>query len=80
MHDESLRTALGDAEGRTFSFFFTDGEETLARVLSATHVDEDDTVIVDPVGEDFRCSLQISLADIRALNDADGRCLFTLSE
>jgi hypothetical protein len=71
--DEDLRLLLRDAEGSSFRFTFAVGEQMLARLMDASHVDEDDTLIVLRVGAaEEECGWQIHLGDIRAVHTEDG--------
>lgn len=50
MTADALRTILRDSERKTFRFAFVDGAEMLAEVVSTTHVDADDTIVILRVG------------------------------
>lgn len=77
MADDTLHSLLRDAEGKTFRFVFADSDELLVEVVSATHVDEDDTVVVLRVGAPpEECGWQVQLADIRSVAALDGRWLY----
>jgi hypothetical protein len=76
MADDPLHALLRDSDGKQFRFTFADGEELFAEVVSASHVDEDDTVWLHRVGAAAgECGWQVALADIRELATPDGRCL-----
>jgi hypothetical protein len=65
MKVEFLQTILRDSEGETYRFGFLDGTEMLAEVVSATHVDEDDTVMLIRVGAlPNEPGWQVNLTDI----------------
>lgn len=73
----SLQSVLRGSNGTIFRFIFADGGEMLAEVVSDTHVDVDDTIIVLHVGAaPDECGWQIHLADISALATSDGCWLF----
>jgi len=77
MPDDALHVLLRNSQGKQFHFTFTDGEEMFAEVVSASHVDEDDTLWISRVGAaDGECGWQVELADIRVLAALDGRCLY----
>jgi hypothetical protein len=79
MADDALHALLRYAAGEQFRFTFGDGEELLAEVVSATHVDANDTVAVLRVGAVVgECGWQVRLTDIRVIAAPDGRCLFRL--
>jgi hypothetical protein len=75
--DDALPALLRDAERARLRFVFADGEEMLAEVVSASHIDEDGTVVLLRVeaaaGE---CGWQIQLADIRSVTAPDGQLLY----
>ena len=74
---ESLHSVLRDAEDQLFFFKFQDGEEMLAEVVSATHVDLDDTVAILRIGASpTEPAYNVHLADIRSLNGPDGRVVY----
>jgi hypothetical protein len=65
----ALRAVLRDSEGQTYRFGFRDGTELLAEVVSATHVDADDTIVLIRVGASpDECAWQVHLADISSLS------------
>jgi hypothetical protein len=77
MPDDVLHAMLRNSQRQQFRFTFTDGEELFADVLSDTHVDENDTVILLRVGAAAdECAWQVELADIRALATPDGRTVY----
>ena len=77
MVDVALHALLRDAEGERFHFVFTDGGELLAEVVSASHVDADDTVVLLRVGATAgECGWQVQLADIRSVTTPDSRRLY----
>jgi hypothetical protein len=81
MTDDTLRTLLRDAEGRTYCFGFMDCGEMLAEVVSATHVDADDTIVLLRAGAlPDECAWQVNLADIRSVAAPGGSCLFSRAE
>ena len=77
MADSSLHTLLNGSEGSTFRFTFLDGADLLAKVISATHVDLDDTIVLLRVGASpGECGWQVHLADVRSVTAPGGDCLF----
>ena len=75
--NDALHALLRDAEGQTFRFAFADRDEMLAEVVSASHVDADDTVVVLRVGAGpTEPAWQLHLADIRSVVGTDGRLLY----
>jgi|SRR5271166_1460164 len=73
MPDPRLCSLLRRAESQTFHFTFSDGEQMLAQVISSSHVDEDDTIILLRVGASPAESGWLAqLADIRSVADPDG--------
>ena len=77
MTDEPLHSVLRHAENQLFCFTFHDGEVILAKVVSSSHVDEDDTMII--LREDASTSepgFQVRLSEIRTLATPGGRVLF----
>jgi hypothetical protein len=81
MAEDALPALLRDAEGDQFRFVFSDGEELLAEVVSASHVDADGSVVVLRVGAAAaECGWQVRLADIRAVASPDGRWLYKQAE
>jgi hypothetical protein len=75
--DDALRLVLRESEGEQFRFTFVDGEELLAKVVSASHVDADGTVVVLRIGaEAGECAWQIHLDDIRSVATLDGHCVY----
>jgi hypothetical protein len=71
--DDSLHSLLRHATAKVFRFTFADGEEMLAEVISSSHVDEDDTVILLRTAVSVAESgWQAQLADIRSVKDARG--------
>jgi hypothetical protein len=80
MADDAVHALLRTAEGKQFRFTFTDGEEMLADVVSASHVDANDTIVVLRVGAGVEeCGWQVHFADIRSVATPDGRLLYTSS-
>jgi len=76
MEDEALRALLRDAERQRFCIAFADGAEMLAEVVSTSHVDADDTLVLLRVGAAAdECAWRVALADIRAIATADCLCL-----
>jgi hypothetical protein len=68
-----LHTILRMSEGKTYSFSFADGTEMLANVVSATHVDADDSIVIIRVGAGAsEPAWQIRLADIRSVCQQTG--------
>ena len=77
MSDEPLQSILRDAENQLFCFTFLDGEVMLAKVVSSSHVDNDDTVIILRVGATTsEPGYQVRLSEIRALATPEERVLF----
>ena len=77
MTDEPLYWLLRDAEDQSFCFTFLDGEGILARVVSSSHVDVDDTVIILRAGATTsEPGYQVHLSDIRTVATPGGRVLF----
>ncbi len=77
MPNDSLHSLLRHAAGQAFRFAFADGEEMLAEVISSSHIDEDDTVILLRVGATtVESGWQVQLSDIRSVKDAYGRSLY----
>jgi hypothetical protein len=75
--NDSLHSLLRHAEAKAFRFVFTDGEEMLAEVISSSHVDEDDTVILLRVGASVAESGWLArLPDIRSVKDSCGHSLY----
>lgn len=73
MSVDLLRAILRDAEGKTYSFAFVDGTDMLAQVVSATHVDENDTIILIRAGAlPGECAWNVRLADIRSVSSLPG--------
>jgi hypothetical protein len=69
MKPEALQSLLSGAEGSSFRFFLNDGSEMLAQVVSATHVDEDGTVVLLPHGaKPEESAWQVHLSDIRSIS------------
>lgn len=50
MSEGALPSVMRQSDGRTFEFTFTDGAEMTAVVVSDSHVDADDTLILLRVG------------------------------
>jgi hypothetical protein len=50
MGSDALRTVLRNSEGKTYRLVFSDGTDMSAEVVSATHVEIDDTVVILRVG------------------------------
>jgi hypothetical protein len=70
---DALRTILRGSEGKTYRLAFLDGTEMLAEVVSATHVDADDTIVLIRVGAlAGECAWQVNLADIRSVSAPPG--------
>jgi hypothetical protein len=77
MAADPLHSLLRDANGESFHFVFNDGEQMLAEVVSASHVDADDTVIILRVGAlPTEPGYQVQLSDIRSVMSPDNRPLF----
>ncbi len=77
MPGDTLHTLLRGAEGKTFRFVFTDGDAMLAKVVSTTHLDADDTVVLVRVGAPpGECGWQVKLADFLSVATPDGDLLF----
>ena len=69
MNVDALRTTLRNSEGRTYRFAFVDGTEMLAEVVSATHVDADDTIVILRVGAaSSEPALQVHLDEIGSVS------------
>ena len=78
-HD-TLRKLVRDAGNETFRFALSDGEEVVGRVVSATHVDVDDTFIVfNAGGGPEEPGWQLHLADISRVTANSGRRLYDRS-
>ena len=70
-------TILRSSNGKRYRFVFKDGEEMFAEVISDTHVDEDDTIIILGVGATpGECGWQCRLSDILSILAENGSCLF----
>ena len=77
MEDDPLHSVLRDAERQVFRFTFEDGEEMLAEVISSTHVDADDTVVLLRAGASpLDPAHSVQLAEIRSLVVPGGRLLY----
>jgi hypothetical protein len=77
MADDPLHLLVRGAEGRSFCFKFEDGGEILAEVVSSSHVDDDDTVVIVRTGASpTEPGYNIRLADIRSLTTPDGRVVY----
>jgi hypothetical protein len=77
MANDSLHSLLRHAQGKAFRFVFADGEEMLAEVISSSHIDEDDTVIIVRVDASAAESgWLVQLSDIRSVRDAYGHSLY----
>jgi len=61
MSVETIRAILRNSEGKTYLFAFVDGTEMQVEVVSTTHLNLDDTVVILEVG---------ALANERAWNVA----------
>jgi hypothetical protein len=73
MTSDPLHTLLRGSEGKTFHFVFFDGTEMVAEVVSSTHVDEDDTIVLMEVPTaSASCGWQVRLADIRSASAPPG--------
>ena len=71
MTDDRLRSLLRDAEGQVLRFTLTDGDEMQSEVVSSSHADTDDSVVVLRAGAlPAECGWQIWFADIRSLATA----------
>lgn len=78
---DMLRGLVRDAADETFRFAFSDGGEIVGRVVSATHVDEDDTFIVFNAGGALKESgWQLHLDDIVRVKANDGCWLYERPE
>jgi hypothetical protein len=76
MLNDGLRKLLREAEGKSFRFIFADGDEMLAQVICATHVDADDTVVLLRVGASpEECAWQVQLADILSVSAPGAGCV-----
>ena len=65
MMDDALRELMRSAEGKTFQFTFKDGMEMSAKVVSATHVGADGTIVLLRVGASPKENAwQVSLDEI----------------
>ncbi len=81
MVDEAFRSLLRGSDGETFQFVFVDGDEMMAVVVSGTHVDLNDTLLVVRSGAPpEEMGYQIGLADLRSLRAPDGTCLYLAEE
>jgi hypothetical protein len=77
MADKPLQALLREAEGKAFRFTFDDGAETLAEVMSSSHVDADNSVVLLRVGASpTEPGYSVRLADIRSIVSAGGRLLY----
>jgi hypothetical protein len=77
MADDPLHSLVRGAEGRSFCFTFEDGGEILAEVVSSSHVDADDTVVIVRAGAPpTEPGYNIRLADIRSVTTPDGRVMY----
>jgi hypothetical protein len=77
MADDPLHLLLRGAEGLSFCFTFEDGEEILAEVVSSSHVDADNTVVIVRTGASpAEPGYNIRLADIRSVTTPDGRVMY----
>jgi hypothetical protein len=77
MAEKDLHVLLRESEGRTLRLTLANGEEMLAEIVSASHVDEDDTVVVLRSGATSEeCGWQLHLANIRSVVAADGQQLY----
>jgi hypothetical protein len=75
MTHDGIRSLLKVAEGKTFHSVFMDGSDMLARVVSATHVDEDGTVILLRMGASpEECAWQVQLAEIHSIRAPGDGC------
>jgi hypothetical protein len=69
MTSDTLHPMLRESEGKTFCFTFVDGTEMVAEVISATHVDLDDTIMLLRVGAlPDECAWQIHFTDIHSIS------------
>ena len=77
MEDDTIHSLLRDSNGMTFRFVFTDGEQWTAEVISDSHVDADDNILVERVDAGPQeCGWQVRFAEIKSVADLDGRCLY----
>jgi hypothetical protein len=73
-----LHGLLRGSEGRKFQFTFADGAEMLAEVVSTSHLDADDTLVLLEVGAPIRApAWQVHLPDIQSVRAENGRVLYT---
>lgn len=73
----ALRSLLRVAEGKTYRFAFADGDELSAKLVSATHIDLDGTVVLfASENSSAEPAWQVHLEDIRSIYSLDGTCLF----
>ena len=80
MPDDALHALLRNSQGEQFHFTFADGDELFAEVVSDSHVDANDTIIVHRVGAAAdECSWQVELIDIRIVATPDGRTVYESS-
>ena len=78
MPDDALHSLLRHSDGETFLFTYADSVVMLAKVVSDSHVDADDTIIVFEVGvPPTKGGWQVKLADIRFVMNPDGHLLYT---
>jgi hypothetical protein len=64
-----LGALLRLSEGNTFLFAFSDGTEMEAKLISASHVDEDETIVILRVGAvPDECAWQVHLPEIISIS------------